>query len=96
MELCRSEHFEKKLEDAKAALIARRKTVAKAGLTAYEEAKDLDFGDFMQLSLAHGGEEGPAWTRWRLAERKLELAESRLKAAKSDNLRDIIKKGAWV
>lgn len=95
-ELAKYELLETDLENAKAALVARRKAVAEAGLTAYEGAQDLDFGGFFKLSLKYGGEEGPSLDRCISARRKLELAESRLEAAKSGNLKDIVEKGRWI
>ena len=95
-ELQTGERFEMNLEKAKAILITRRDAVAEAGLTVYEEVQDLDFGGYFALSNSHRDEESPAWKRWFQAERKLELAESRLKAADSDDLGDLVKKETWV
>lgn len=77
-------------------MIVRRKAVADAGLTAHEDISAFDFGGILRLNLAHGGDQGPALTELMQARRKLELAESRLKAARSDDLGDIVERGAWV
>lgn len=41
-------------------------------------------------------EKSDAWDKWMSADRKLELAESRLNAAESDDLGERIGRAAWI
>ena len=90
------EHYERDLEKAQAALITRRETAAEAGLSAYEGVQELNFGGYFGLNTEYGAEEGPAWTKYGLAVEKLEMAESKLKVAESDNLGDTVERVTWI
>lgn len=48
------------------------------------------------MSAERSKENSDAWDKWLSADRKLELAESRLKAAESDDLGDRIGRAAWI
>ncbi|KAK4964347.1 hypothetical protein LTR28_003821, partial [Elasticomyces elasticus] len=95
-ELRRYEALQRDLEEAQMALTSRRKVLAEAGLSTYEGVQELDFGCYVGLNMEHGREEGPARDKEMLAKRKLELAESRLKAAESDDLGDTVERGTWI
>jgi len=95
-ELRRCDCYEKDLEKAQSALFSRRKACAEAGISAFERTQELGFGGYFGLSMEFGGEEGPAWKKRILAERKVKLAESRLKAADSDDLGEIVERDTWI
>lgn len=79
-ELQECELFEKNLEKAEADLVARQKATAEARLTPYE----------------HRCEGTQALAIRRSAKQKLELAESRLKAAELDAMGDTVRRETWV
>ena len=63
-----------------------RKELADAGLSAYEKIQELEFDIFYAMSAERSKEKSDAWDKWLSADRKPELAESRLKAAESEEL----------
>ena len=95
-ELQRSEYYERDLEKAQSALTSRRNALVEAGFSAYEEIQELEIGGFIGLNREYGAEEGPAIDRRIWAKEKLELAESRLEAAESVDLGEMVKRHIWI
>jgi len=95
-ELWEYERLEKDLEETQERLASRRKTLAEAGLSAFEGIQELEFASYYSLAIECGGEEAKAENKKKLAERKLRLAEKRLKAAQSDDLGERVERATWV
>ncbi|KAI9826028.1 MAG: hypothetical protein M1826_006826 [Phylliscum demangeonii] len=95
-ELRRWDIYEKDREKAQSGLIIRRKTLAEAGLSAFEGTEDLDFGTFYGLSAEYSTEIDEARNEERSAERNLKLAEIRLRTATSDDLGERVERLAWI
>lgn len=76
--------------------LKRGKELADAGLSAYEKIQELEFDIFYAMSAERNKEKSDAWDKWLSADRKPELAESRLKAAESDDLGERIGRAAWI
>ena len=94
-ELGRYENLEKDLTETQAQLMFRRKALAEAGFSAFEEFQELEFGHYYGLAVKHSSEEGKAKKKENLAERKLKLVEERLKTAESDDLGEMVGRATW-
>ena len=95
-ELLTYERLEKDIMETQARLVSRRMSLAEAGLSAFEEFQELEFGHYYGLAVKHSSEEGKAKKKENLAERKLRLAEERLKTAELNNLGERIERAAWI
>ena len=95
-ELRTYERLEKDYNEAEARLVSRRKALAEAGLSAFEGIQELDFATDYGLSIEYSREKGKAKKKEELAERKLRLAETRLKATESSDLGEIVERVAWI
>lgn len=95
-ELREYERLEKDFKEAQARLASRRKALAEAGISAFEEIQELEFASYYSLAVQCSGEEGKVKKKEKLAERKLRLAEKRLKVAESDDLGEMVEKATWV
>lgn len=95
-ELRESERLENEYREDEARLVSRRKALADAGVSAFEEIQELEFGTYYSLAVKCSGEEWRAKEKEELAERKLRLAEKRLKAAELDELGERVERATWV
>lgn len=95
-ELRRYESLEEDYKKAQGRVVELRKELADAGLSAYEEIQELEFDIFYAMSAERSKEKSDAWDKWLSTDRKLELVESRLKAAESDDLGERIGRAAWI
>lgn len=93
-ELRRYESLEEDYKKAQTRVVELRKELADAGLSAYEEIQELEFDIFYAMSAERSKGNSDAWDKSLSADRKLELAESKLKAAESDDLGDRIGRAA--
>lgn len=93
-ELRRYKSLEEDYKKAQRMMVELRKELADAGLCAYEEIQEPEFDIFYAMSAELSKEKSDAWDKWLSADRKLELAESRLKAAESDDLGERIARAA--
>ena len=90
------EGLQKDFEEAQERLASRRKALAEAGISAFEEVQKLEFASYYSLILESSSEEGGAEKKVKSAERQLRLAETRLKAAESDDLGESVERATWV
>lgn len=91
------ERYEKDLETAQAQLESRQKALAAAGVPGFEGVHELDnFATYYGLAVKQGDEEFAAQSKRDLAERELQLAEKRLKAAQSDDLGETVERATWI
>ena len=95
-ELRTYERLEKDFKEAQERLASRRKALAEAGISAFEEVQELEFASYYSLILESSSEEGRAEKMVESAERKLRLAEKRLKAAGSNDLGESVERATWV
>ncbi|KAA6411556.1 MAG: hypothetical protein FRX48_04836 [Lasallia pustulata] len=91
------ESFEKDIEGAQAQLESRQKALTEAELPGFEGVYEPgNFGTRYAMAIEHHREDQKAWDKRLLAERELELAEKRLKAAQSDELGETVKRSPWI
>ena len=95
-ELRTYERLEKDYNEAGARLVSGRKALAEAGLSAFEGIQELDFATDYGLSIEYSREKGKAEREEELTERKLRLAETRLKATESSDLGEIVERPTWI
>ena len=84
--------LEKDYNEAEAQLVSRWKALIKAGLSAFKGIQELDFTTNYSLSIKYSREKGKAERREESAEQKLRLTETKLKAAESDDLGEMVKR----
>ena len=72
------------------------KALAEEGYSAFEEIKDIGFGKYYGMMLDWGEKEGKAERKRELAERKLRVAKTRLEAAQSEELREMLERDRWI
>ena len=90
------EGLEKKLKNAQNRLKSSRKASEEAGISAFEEIPELDFGQYYGLAVQHSKEKADAEQKEKQAEKRLRLAEKRLKAAQSYDLGKRLERSTWV
>ena len=95
-ELTKFEGWQKDLENAQASLVAARKVLVEAGISAFEEIQELNLAQGFHLAVEYGGEESRAKHKCLSAMRKLKMAEKRLQIAESDVLGETIEQATWV
>ncbi|KAI4225864.1 MAG: hypothetical protein L6R40_008341 [Gallowayella cf. fulva] len=88
--------LQKEFKEDQELLASRRKALAEAGISAFEEVQEFEFASYYTLILESSNEEAGAEKKVESAERKLRLAEKRLKAAGSDDLGESVERATWV
>ena len=68
----------------------------KAGIPAFEKTQKYEFVNFYSLTIKCRGEEGKTKKKKTLTKRRLKLADKRLKAAKSNDLKKRVEKTIWI
>lgn len=84
------EGLEEGLKEAQERLTSKRRTLAEEGYSAFEEIEDIEFGKSFGMTRDWGSKDGKAKTKQELAERKLSVAKTRLEAANSEELGEMI------
>lgn len=95
-ELREYERFLKDFKEARARLISRRKTLADAGLSAFEGIQELQFASYYSLVQEWCCSVARTEGYKELAGRKLRLAEKRMKVAESANLGEWFERASWI
>ena len=95
-ELRKYEAMEERLKKAQERLTYRRKALAKEGYSAFEEIEGLEFGQYFGKCQAWAHKVGEAKQKQKMTERKLTVAKTRLKAAQSEELGDMVERDRWI
>ncbi|KAL8789781.1 MAG: hypothetical protein Q9195_006673 [Heterodermia aff. obscurata] len=94
--LRRYEKLERNLETVQERLLLKRKELAEEGYPVFDEIKELEFGSFFGMNIEWGYKVQEAKEKQPQMEHKLNVAETRLKAAHSKESEGRVERDRWI
>ena len=85
-----------RLKEVQEELASRRKLLAEAGYSAWEEIEELEFGQYLGMTFEWREKHAKAEGNKELAERKFSMAKKRLEAAQSQELGEKVERDRWI
>ena len=90
------ERSEEGLKESQENLGSKRKALAEEGFSAFEEIEGLEWGKYIAMNQDWGDKMEEVKEKRKLAERKLSIATTRLEAAQSKGLGEMVEQHYWI